>query len=551
MKHINVFLSHNSEDKQIIEDLAIRLQTEDIRPWLDKWNLIPGEPFQESIEKALEECSACVVFFGRSGIGPWQNEEMRAAINRRVLQGKGNFRVIPVLLPNAKLSQSHLPTFLSHATWVEFKKNVNEPEVFHRLVCGIKGIAPGPSIHSNELERPYKFLDYFETSDLYVFWGRDEEINEVVRIIKIRPFLVLYGVSGIGKTSLVLAGIVPNLHNKNYYCVHARCEDDPLMSIKREVIRNLPPMRTYLGEHLPEFFATMTDYQNNPVVVILDQFEEFFLRLIHTERQAFMDMLACWRKFDPPPFKLVFVIREDYLGRMDELKDYLPDPLKFRYRLSSLNRQNARLAIAKPVEKAGLSYEEGMIDRLLDDLEAQNKTEEGIFPPHLQIVCSRLVDCIQPNSNIITWRDVQKQGELTGILNKYIEQVLSTLPRNQQNRAWDILKKATTAAGTKTILGIEDISDSEGSQKLVQKLVERRLMRKNTKDGEDTYELAHDKLAETLEQRMSETEKLARDLIEMVRIGFLNYQKHGISLDVEKINLLKKHSDNPHPPLCL
>ena len=58
MKHINVFLSHNSEDKQIIEDLAIRLQTEDIRPWLDKWNLIPGEPFQESIEKALEECSA-------------------------------------------------------------------------------------------------------------------------------------------------------------------------------------------------------------------------------------------------------------------------------------------------------------------------------------------------------------------------------------------------------------------------------------------------------------------------------------------------------------
>jgi hypothetical protein len=101
----DVFLSHNSADKPAVEELARQLVKAGIQPWLDTWNLIPGEPFQEAIEEALDRCATCGVFVGPSGTGPWQNEEMRAAIQRRVEErraGECPFRVIPVLLPGAE-----------------------------------------------------------------------------------------------------------------------------------------------------------------------------------------------------------------------------------------------------------------------------------------------------------------------------------------------------------------------------------------------------------------------------------------------------------------
>ena len=78
----DVFLSHNSSDKPAVDELARRLVKEYIKPWLDKWNLIPGDPRQKALESALDSCATCAVFIGPSGISPWQNEEMRTAIDR-------------------------------------------------------------------------------------------------------------------------------------------------------------------------------------------------------------------------------------------------------------------------------------------------------------------------------------------------------------------------------------------------------------------------------------------------------------------------------------
>src|SRR5215471_6245758 len=92
----DVFLSHNSSDKAAVETIARKLKDSGVTPWLDTWNLIPGRAWQPAIEEALEECLSCAVFLGPQGTGPWQMEEMRAAINRRVTESNGSFRVIPV-----------------------------------------------------------------------------------------------------------------------------------------------------------------------------------------------------------------------------------------------------------------------------------------------------------------------------------------------------------------------------------------------------------------------------------------------------------------------
>ena len=76
----NVFLSHSSTDKPAVEILARRLVKAGLTPWLDTWNLVPGEPWQEVIEEALDACQTVAVFLGPSGIGSWENEEMRSAL---------------------------------------------------------------------------------------------------------------------------------------------------------------------------------------------------------------------------------------------------------------------------------------------------------------------------------------------------------------------------------------------------------------------------------------------------------------------------------------
>ncbi len=141
----DVFLSHNSKDKPAVETIAKMLQQKhQVKCWLDKWNLVPGEPWQEALEEALDQCQTVAVFVGPNTISPWENEEMRSALETRVHAKER--RVIPVLLPGAPDSRDlKLPRFLSRLTWVDFRAGFHDEEALYRLYCGIKGIKPGES----------------------------------------------------------------------------------------------------------------------------------------------------------------------------------------------------------------------------------------------------------------------------------------------------------------------------------------------------------------------------------------------------------------------
>ena len=70
----DVFLSHNSADKPAVEALAARLEDEEgLKAFLDIWHLVPGEPWQEALEAALESSATCAVFLGPGGLGSWEN----------------------------------------------------------------------------------------------------------------------------------------------------------------------------------------------------------------------------------------------------------------------------------------------------------------------------------------------------------------------------------------------------------------------------------------------------------------------------------------------
>ena len=215
----DVFLSHTSVDKEAVENIAQRLRQEtELQPFLDKWHLIPGEPWQEKLEEALDQSHTCAIFIGPDGLGPWEHQEMRVALSKRV--HSPDFRVIPVLLPGAKMpEEGKLPSFLGQLTWVDFRQGLEDTEAFYRLNCGIKGIQPElakpQSTHkptSSIWNVPYRQNPYFT--------GRTTLLETLYKALTTEHTTTLTqsraitGLGGIGKTQTAIE--YAYRHRKDY-----------------------------------------------------------------------------------------------------------------------------------------------------------------------------------------------------------------------------------------------------------------------------------------------------------------------------------------------
>ncbi len=138
----DVFLSHNSKDKGAVEKIAKQLLKVGIRPWLDKWNLVPGETVMDALEKAIKTMPCATLCFGPADTGRWHIMEIRAYVEK---WASGEARMIPVILPGVK-EAPELPLFVRQTLWVDLRDWENdESDGFYRLVCGILGKAPGDS----------------------------------------------------------------------------------------------------------------------------------------------------------------------------------------------------------------------------------------------------------------------------------------------------------------------------------------------------------------------------------------------------------------------
>jgi WD40 repeat protein len=195
MPRYDVFLSHASADKPAVEHLAHKLRAEGIEPFLDKWHLVPGEPWQEALEEALDASHTCAVFIGKAW-GSWQHEEMRSALDSRVKDN--GFRVIPVLLPGGgEPGGEELPRFLRRLAWVDFRAGLDDEDAFSRLLAGIRGEAPGPG---GKPPLPYRCLAPVRES----FVRRREYEEAVQALLGGSTTLALQGAGGFGKTSLAI-----------------------------------------------------------------------------------------------------------------------------------------------------------------------------------------------------------------------------------------------------------------------------------------------------------------------------------------------------------
>jgi WD40 repeat protein len=524
----HVFLSHSRADKPAVEELARRLAKEGIQAWLDKWHLIPGNPWQPDIEKALGESETCAVFVGPSGFGPWQNEEMRAAIDRCVRDSGRRFRVIPVLLPGAvRGERSSLPTFLAATTWVEFRDSLDDGDAFHRLVCGIRGVEPGPGAGRAiyEGQCPYRGLRVFDVGDSAFFFGREALVQWLLNEVRpatqgqaVNRFLAIVGASGSGKSSVARAGLVAALNrddlpgSSRWPVAIFRPGVDPLESLAVALSRavNVGQGAPALAELIAEFqknektlhlVARQTLPEDAPdlrVVALVDQFEEVFTLCPKEDlREALIRNLLYAAKVAQGQTLVILTMRADFYAKCAPNADLAAALSDHHCLVGPMTEDELRQAIERPTQLVGCELEGGLVDLLLQDVRRQ--------PGALPMLQHALLELWHKrDGRRLTGKGYQEIGRLEGALQRRADATLLAFSKEQQELCRRTFLRLTQPgegtedtkrrASMQELLSLSGTSSAE--EAIVQKLADASLL---TTEADLTHkdafvEVAHEAL---------------------------------------------------------
>ncbi|MFN8494095.1 MAG: SIR2 family protein [Caldilineaceae bacterium] len=412
--------------------------------------------------------------------------------------------------------------------------------------------APVQSSGSNSGERrtllilssPYKGLDFYSEQDADAFFGRGQEIEKLAGLIHAHRLVLLYGASGMGKTSLLQAGVIPRLkqHEPGYAVIIVRAVEDIRTSLRNMLARQLTEIALPETDTLVQLFARVIQVWG-PTVLIVDQFEEFFIYGDSSTRAQVIDALAQLYAAQDLPVKIVFCLREDYLARMGELEQRIPSLFHNRFQLLPFTPEQARQVIINSASAAGKRYEPMLVNLLLDDL-----TDEVIMPPQVQIVCRALYDQLPSGEQQITVAMYEKLGSAVGILKTYLSGELSRMDGPERTLARSILKELIDSKHNRIARTETDLIEALGAPReqlkvVLEKLVRAHLLRLLDLEQRDAtgYELAHEYLIDEIVQWFDPRESERKRVYELLHQDRERWQQFGTPIPSATLDMLKTH----------
>ncbi|MDP9119823.1 MAG: TIR domain-containing protein [Acidobacteriota bacterium] len=206
----DVFLSHNSLERDAATDLANRLAQEGLRVFLDEKVLVAGDSLPTEIPTALAASLSCAVLLGPSGLGAWQKLETEIALRQRV--DNPAYRIISLTL--AKANPADLPIGLRHLVRIDFSSGIDDPKAFRKLLDGIRG-SSSPEWNTADPAHPLPYRSMAPAAEGFVLRS---ELGTVVNALTSEPddpaaqgpvtvalTTALRGAGGFGKTALAQA----------------------------------------------------------------------------------------------------------------------------------------------------------------------------------------------------------------------------------------------------------------------------------------------------------------------------------------------------------
>jgi WD40 repeat protein len=393
-------------------------------------------------------------------------------------------------------------------------------------------------------DSPYKGLVPFEDSglDALLFFGRERESAIIAENLLAARLTVLYGPSGVGKTSVLRAGVAHRLREQARSNVEERghpeytvvvfdgWSEEPAGSLRATARSELSAqfgsalLDEAEGEPLAETFGRWTSALACDLLLILDQAEEYFL--YHQAESGFALELPDLVTRPGLRVRVLLSLRDDALSKLDRFKGRIPNLFANYLRLDHLDRRSAREAVVRPVERfneltgESIEVEPQLVEAVLDQTAAgqvdlgttgrglaADEAKTGLIEAaYLQLVLERIWEEERAaGSDRLRAATLASLGGAESIVRAHLRRAVQELTSEQRDVAADVFRFLVTPSGAKIAHGVGDLAEyaSVDEGRLVpvlSTLGRERIVR--TVDGAGSngarYEIFHDVLGEAV-----------------------------------------------------
>ncbi len=349
---------------------------------------------------------------------------------------------------------------------------------------------------------PFPGLRPFSQEEDYLFFGRERQVDELLKKLRTNRFLSVVGVSGCGKSSLVKSGLLPSLHRgylvgtgENWKVSLFRPGNTPIENLTEALAT---PGHIYndnsIAEIIPSIVASTLRRSNKGLIkavaqsdlatnenllIVVDQFEEIFRydapgkiegMSFRDEAAAFINLLLTASRQTQVPIYIVITMRSDFIGECTTFRN-LPQVINDgQYLIPRMTRGEIKQAIKGPIAVSGATITDRLVSRLLNDV-----GDDPDQLPLLQHALMRTWEHWKVNhvdNQAIDLANYEAIGEMETALSKHADEAFAGLSETQQKTYCENLFKALTdkasdARGTrrptsfKQICEILDASPSE------------------------------------------------------------------------------------------
>ena len=444
------------------------------------------------------------------------------------------------------------------------------------------------------MKSPFKFLDSYTKDDRDIFFGRDREIEELYQRVFDSKLLLVYGVSGTGKSSLIHCGLANKFRETDWLPLVIRRGGNIVESMAAAVSSaSLTKQHSKLAADFRKSVRSLYLDHYKPVFFIFDQFEELFIFGDKEERKSFIHIVKSLTESDLQ-CRMIFVMREEYMAGITEFEKFLPTIFSNRVRIEKMSHRNALEAIKEPCKVFNITLEEGFAESLLEKLSPGETDVEltylqvfldkifrlavGFIPPlggaggsatgsisSLQELALREAKrgpdqsqvgsstptptpTLTPTLNF-TLSLLSKTGNVSDLLGSFLDDQISLL--EDQDSALTLLKSFVSVKGTKQPMTPDEAREYAITlgrdikvpviREMIQTFVNLRIL--CDKDQYGRYELRHDALAAKIYEKFTMAEKELLEVRKYVENAFYTYEKRGILLNKPDLEYLSNYEN--------
>jgi WD40 repeat protein len=378
------------------------------------------------------------------------------------------------------------------------------------------------------LAAPFRGLAPFGDSELdaLLFFGRERETEIAVANLLAARLTILYGPSGVGKSSLLRAGVARRVRELGGHraigrgpdgaaVVFASWADDPVRDLAEAIADEVtslvkrPVARPVLGTPLVDVVEHWTNVLDGSLYIVLDQLEEYFVYQEAGGPGTLEHELPEVVQRPRLRANVLLSLRDDALAQLDVFKARLPNLFANYLRLDRLDRAAATAAIVGPIERWNqlvpaeqrVAIEPELVAAVLAEAAVADEPDR-IEPPYLQLVLERLWNEEgERGSRVLRASTLAELGGAQAIVREHLDRALSVLDERELGAAALMFDHLVTPSGTKIAHRVSDLAQfahvpvAEAATMLAA-LGRERILRPLDEGGGggDRYEIFHDVL---------------------------------------------------------